>query len=104
FEIMAAHLIAQGRKSYGPDALHCLYRAPDGCACPVGCLIPAELYGAELEGQSVEHASVRAVLPIFDDPRAPMKVCAAFQDIHDQQTDWAHAIAALRASWEGGQL
>lgn len=45
---MADHLATQ-RKQSGVADVVCLYRAPDGCKCVVGFLIPDDLYNAFIE-------------------------------------------------------
>ncbi len=59
FDKVAAHLLKQGKRALRScdDSVSCAYRAPDGCMCAVGCVIPDELY----EG-GFEHHGVRFVL------------------------------------------
>lgn len=48
------HLFTQGKRSYGPSANNldgCVYLAPDGSTCAVGCLLPIGVYTPSIEGQ-----------------------------------------------------
>ena len=49
---MADHLAAQRKLSGVADGT-CLYRAPDGCKCAVGILIPDELYNHFIEDTEI---------------------------------------------------
>jgi hypothetical protein len=48
FDYVVAHFIKQGHRSIEPGS-GCLYRAPNGDMCAIGCLIKDEAYGPELE-------------------------------------------------------
>jgi hypothetical protein len=51
FTTVVLHLRKQGRPARkGTD---CRYRAPDGCKCAIGALIPDDQYDFELEGSNV---------------------------------------------------
>lgn len=51
FTAVVLHLRKQGRRAMtGTD---CLYRAPDGCKCAIGALIPDDQYNPNLEGSNV---------------------------------------------------
>ena len=59
FDKVATHLLTQNKKAQSPVVPgeqikpKCLYRAPDGSKCAVGCLIPDDLYDPAIEGSSV---------------------------------------------------
>ena len=53
FDMVVKHLRKQGRKAKCPVSGNCLYKAADGCTCPAGHLIPAELYDPAFEGMPV---------------------------------------------------
>lgn len=53
FDIVAKHLLTQGRRATNLDGHICMYRAPNGDKCAAGCLIPDEQYVLSLEGQTV---------------------------------------------------
>lgn len=50
FNRVARHLLTQGARAANPVTGACLYRAPDGKKCAVGCLIPDDKYRADFEG------------------------------------------------------
>lgn len=51
FTTVVLHLRKQGRRAH--DHHNCRYRAPDGCKCAIGALIPDDQYTPELEGRNV---------------------------------------------------
>lgn len=63
YDAVRAHLAAQGKKAEAPlsspfdchgcSVMTCVYLAPDGCRCAIGCLIPPALNSSMLDG-SVE--------------------------------------------------
>lgn len=53
FDKVAAHLLTQGRKSTDKHG-NCLYRSPEGLACPVGCLFPDDEYSSKMEGRVID--------------------------------------------------
>jgi len=53
FDIAATHLMTQYRKATRIIS-ECVYHAPDGAKCAVGCLIPDEIYNIELEGKDID--------------------------------------------------
>lgn len=57
FDKVAAHLLTQKKRAMGlltpgSETLKCVYRAPDGCTCAIGSLIPDEVYIPDMEGCS----------------------------------------------------
>lgn len=56
FDAMIAHLRAQGGPAIGGGGV-CMYRTMDGRKCPVGALIPDDLYRPEMEGRDVTSLS-----------------------------------------------
>jgi hypothetical protein len=54
---MADHLATQKARAVEPKSGVCRYRAEGGLMCAVGCLIPAELYDSDIEGD---------LAPLFD--------------------------------------
>jgi hypothetical protein len=61
FDRVAAHLLEQGERSFGPDG-RCAYRGENGLKCGVGVLIADEHYSPSLEGSAVGAACVQAAL------------------------------------------
>ena len=58
FDKVAVHLLTQKKKAVDDgNAGFCMYRAPDGGKCAVGCLIPDEDYRTSMEGESVAYLS-----------------------------------------------
>lgn len=53
FDTVVAHLRKQGRKSTTLVNQHCVYRAPNGDKCAIGCLIRDEDYDRSIEGLTV---------------------------------------------------
>lgn len=53
FDLAARHLLTQKAKARiqrdESSNQRCLYRAPDGCKCAVGALIPDEIYQPEMD-------------------------------------------------------
>lgn len=92
FNTVATHLIQQGKPSaiittskLGEKDVTCLYRAPDGCRCAVGCLIDDEVYTTEIEYLNVRDESVRACLQASDiDCSEHLGLLACLQAVHDQ--------------------
>lgn len=53
YDKVALHLLAQGKKAMDDEGA-CIYRAPDGCKCAIGALIPDEVYTDSMEGVGIE--------------------------------------------------
>lgn len=51
FTTVVLHLRKQGRRAQ--ERSNCRYRAPDGCKCAIGALIPDDQYTPELEGSNL---------------------------------------------------
>lgn len=98
FDIVLAHLIKQGKRAMGDrplkmqnplsDGFGCMYKAPDGCSCAVGCLIPDELYRPEFEGEAI-----RSIIEIDDDMRThfddvDVNLLRDLQRVHDCPKCW----------------
>lgn len=60
FNVVSAHLLKQACKATDDDDGDgsCLYRAPYGRACAVGCLIPDSLYSPSMEGPALKSGEV----------------------------------------------
>jgi hypothetical protein len=74
-----AHLRAQGKPAIDENG-DCLYRAPDGCKCFIGGLIPDDKYGPH-----IENGSASKVRNLFDaDPDIDGHILNAMQaQLHD---------------------
>lgn len=62
------------------DGEYCVYRAPDGCKCVVGHLIPEAAYDSSLEGETVEDPRVRDAAGIR---KGDEELARRLQGIHD---------------------
>lgn len=98
FDTVARHLLTQMAKAVrgrspagGPDD-SCMYRAPSGRKCAVGCLIPDSVYTPNIEGASVcatvegqalfpEMHSILERLNLLE--RSKLKLIVELQDVHD---------------------
>lgn len=84
FDKILLFLLDQGRQA--SDGHNCLYRAPDGCKCAFGCLIPDETYAADnWEGKIV--AYLVEIGQVEFDSRVTQNLCADAQLIHDKFSD-----------------
>lgn len=61
FDQVAAHLLAQNKKSR--STISCLYLSPEGHKCAGGCLIGADEYDAGFEGLSWTELVYRGLVP-----------------------------------------
>jgi hypothetical protein len=87
FDTVALHLIAQGYQAEGVGG-DCMYRAPDGSKCAVGCLITDEEYVPSMEmvafgGRGIERQ-------IAWPPRLLVhkRLLQELQQVHDQDDRW----------------
>ena len=99
FDRVKTHLLAQGARARNDEGL-CLFHAPSGLKCAVGCLITEEAYSDEsLEGYSLWEPEVSTALGasgIVDDPRT-LDMLHRLQNIHDclSPTAWEVALDDL---------
>ncbi len=56
FDIVLDHIRAQGKPAFIKGT--CLYRAPDGCKCAIGALIPDDSYFGTMENVTPLYGSV----------------------------------------------
>jgi hypothetical protein len=96
FDQVATHLLTQGKQALDGD--RCLYRAPDGTKCAIGCLISDEEYKPEIEGHSIRDLAdlflLHANLQVFD-------LLKALQRIHDMLApkDWEFKLKEVATHW-----
>ena len=96
FDKVVTHLFAQGKPAKDIDGEGCMYRAPDGCKCAVGCLIPDDIYHPRMEWNDIRkivlhYSELQNLLP-----HLPMLM--ALQNIHDRDCVWVskdHLLSAL---------
>lgn len=56
FDTVARHLLKQGKRSgetQEDGSFACMYRAPDGCKCAAGAILPDDKYDPAMEGCNV---------------------------------------------------
>jgi hypothetical protein len=108
FDVVAVHLIRQGKQSrdpafatdYRPEGL-CRYRAPDGSKCAVGALIPDDRYEANMEGTFPTDIAER--LPdVFGG--LDLEMLEHLQMVHDQDDpdEWRSSLkwfASVEQPW-----
>lgn len=80
FNRVAKHLLTQGKKSINPATNRCMYRAPDGCSCAIGCLIPDEAYSGAIEDKSSSHEFVRKAAGLTEENS---DLARKLQGVHD---------------------
>lgn len=107
FDRMLAHLRKQGKLSIDDEG-YGMYRAPDGCACAIGGLIPDERYSVELEGKAAYEADVVWAVgfevdqlgsndvSFLDDAQAYLHESLSDDDF---ETQLESAAAQLAAAW-----
>lgn len=105
FNKVYTHLMAQGRRAmqvspYGVE--YCMYRAPDGGKCAIGCLIPDEMYSERMENRPVS-----GMLTDFKDVGALLDrennraFLSRLQRVHDehQPDEWKGALYTLAGQY-----
>jgi hypothetical protein len=98
FDIVKNHLLTQNKRSvdeYG----RCMYRAPDGSKCAIGCLIPDERYKPELEKLAAYSNEVLASLEgvLSDEESGWGMFLNSLQSVHDNYHvhDWSRQLAKI---------
>lgn len=93
FNTVVNHLYVQGCPSYGEyDDVHtgCLYRAPNGDMCAIGCLIPDEVYTPEMENNGCD--VILKKLPDYLSKHG--ELLNELQRVHDNSFNWADSQPA----------
>lgn len=82
----------------------CMYRAPDGKTCAVGCLIRPEWYKSDMEGKPigsplVDEALAHSGITIDDDMKMMLR---SLQGVHDDISPkrWAENIQFLENRYQ----
>jgi len=88
FDAVCEHLVKQGQRAYDEEMGACLYRAPNGLQCAVGCRIPDEVYHPDMEEKGVDN-----LLTYFKDVLPPeikeyQYMFESLQHVHDTSTNW----------------
>lgn len=101
FDTVSTHLMTQRKAAiiHGPDLLgNCRYRTLEGLKCAIGCLIPADKYTPELEGNSVTSKSVIAATGLTDDLQM---LALNLQVVHDSNnpSEWKTSLRQLGSTY-----
>lgn len=96
FDIVCAHLLTQNKqtKALIGGRYQCAYRAPDGCKCAVGCLIPDDKYTPDMEGKGLTHEKVWNAIP---NKHRFEYMLSSLQYVHDKGTvpSWPARLAVV---------
>lgn len=104
FDTVATHLFTQGHRAMSEDGTTCLYRAPNGDTCAVGCLIQ-DYYIPEMDkGDFLLSSGITEIVMRFYDILPEwivrnVKLLGALQDVHDRTSPW-RSVDAMKASLE----
>lgn len=88
FDAVVAHLYKQGRPAKTEDDT-CMYRAPGGLSCAVGCRIPDAIYVPEMDKSTdTKGTAVWTIVNRFSDVLPPeigtyVSMFGELQGIHD---------------------
>ena len=80
FNKVAEHLLTQKAPAIDPDSDCCVYRAPDGKMCAVGCLISDEEYKPEFEQDGIGRIINKGFLPNLKEHES---LLLELQRVHD---------------------
>ena len=105
FNVMVNHLRDQGEKSLAePDsaASSCLYRAPNGNKCAVGCLIDDDQYRDEIEGMGADDIPVLNAIEASGWKGVSIHLLDAMQNCHDtlHPSDWEERFLHIAGQYE----
>jgi hypothetical protein len=92
FDVVAEHLLAQGKKSTLGIYNNCAYRGQRGLRCAVGVVILDDEYTDKMEASTVRDLVARGLLPTRLVPHESLLV--ALQDVHDatEPEGWRSAL------------
>lgn len=97
---VSKHLSTQGRRSVSIEG-DCLYLAPNGDKCAVGCLIKPEFYKHSLEYHAILSATPELSKALLDseipDDQETVELLTELQHIHDNEPIicWKDELACL---------
>lgn len=85
FDKIATHLLTQKRQAFDEKTNGCVYRAPNGDKCAIGCLIPDEFYFSAFEQLFVEDLATAypSLLSSIGLGEIPVTFLEDLQCIHD---------------------
>lgn len=89
-ETIKDHLLEQGKRAWNSLEASCMYRAPGGLKCAVGCLIDDKYFHESWNWKAVTSTLVRRALklsgwPTDDDA---LRVYGKWQFRHDLRSNW----------------
>ena len=98
FNRVLSHIRLQKVQAVGSRE-QCVYRGPEGTKCAVGCLIPDDVYNADMEGSVIREVMYNSMyVPALKDSLDAIGIhqdqyplLAQLQDAHDgenQVVDW----------------
>lgn len=107
-ETIRDHLTKQKAKAGVPrpegenPPIHCLYRAPNGNTCAVGCLIPESQYSESFEGEPIDgNTNAQDLRKLLFDlyPGVDLGMLRSWQLYHDgtSYTAWCEGVANARS-------
>ena len=97
FDQVAAHLLAQGRKSHMPNSTTaCAYRGSEGAKCAAGCLIGDDEYRPEFERHTWGE-----LCDDFDGPKQHRELVRYLQMVHDRAlpSEWRDRLRGCAQSY-----
>ena len=92
YDATVRHLRNQGRQSWSHVREMCMYRAPDGCMCAIGPMIPDALYDPSMETigvcQLAQNPELQSAL-LGGDGMSSLDFLMALQMTHDDPRNWS---------------
>lgn len=94
FDIVAKHLLTQNARAVGLSGA-CKYKAPDGKACAIGCLIPSDKYDPAFEGGALGTRS--ALRELMSNLGHDLRLLYELQIVHDQcpVEEWPNGLTRV---------
>lgn len=119
FDTIATHMMMQARAATvpcpaTPGKADCLYHAPDGARCAIGCLIPDAIYHSSIENKNItdlfrgrlpkQGRAVRKHLAdlVGGSTRTSRFFLLRFQRIHDRYSEDKWRLQLTRMAWAWG--
>jgi hypothetical protein len=100
FTEVSKHLLTQNRRSEGIEG-DCLYLAPNGDKCAVGCLIKPEFYKSSMEFHAIHSATQELSKALLEsgisDDQETVELLTELQHLHDNEPIicWKDELARL---------
>ena len=103
FDQVVAHARKQGHKARDSESGSCLYRAPNGDKCFLGCLFPDELYNPAMENLRISNKEMEAVSKFLEvESQDDEMFLRELQVIHDNRDarDWEEYLRRFAVRFE----